>query len=126
HARERRLGDRGRPDPLGAELLQQRRQRIGRHVEDLGVAPHLLGDGFEGGLVIRQLSHRPVLASKSSSPPRKRGSRASERTLGPWIPAFAGMTVYGTETLFTPKRRRRSPARVREMGLPRRRRQRSR
>ena len=26
------------------------------------------------------------------SPPRKRGSRATAKTLGPWIPAFAGMT----------------------------------
>ena len=27
------------------------------------IAPHLFGDGFERGLVIRQLSHRLILAS---------------------------------------------------------------
>ena len=63
HAGQRRFGDRRRPDALGAKLLEQRRQRVGRHVEDLGIAPHLLGDGFEGGLVIRKLPHRALLAS---------------------------------------------------------------
>ena len=32
---------------LSAELLEQRRDRVGRHVEDLGIAPHLLGDGLD-------------------------------------------------------------------------------
>jgi len=30
--------------------------------------------------------------NRLSSPPRKRGSRATVRTLRPWVPAFAGMT----------------------------------
>ena len=46
-----------------AELLEQRRQRVGRHVEDLRIAPHLLGDRLERGLVVCQLAHRPLLAS---------------------------------------------------------------
>ena len=61
HAGQRRFGDRRRSDPLRAELLQQRRKRVGRHVEDLGIAPHLFGNRFDGGLVIGQLSHVPVL-----------------------------------------------------------------
>ena len=48
---------------VGAELLEQRRKRVGRHVEDLRIAPHLLGDRLDGGLVVGQLSHRPILAS---------------------------------------------------------------
>jgi hypothetical protein len=32
------------------------------------------------------------IANHLSSPPRKRGSRTRDRTSGPWIPAFAGMT----------------------------------
>src|SRR5215831_1978991 len=55
--------DRRRLDPLRPEFVKQRWQRVGRHVKDLGVAPHLLGDGFERGLVICQLSHRRLLAS---------------------------------------------------------------
>ena len=43
---------------------EMRRNRVGRHVEDLGIAPHLFGDGFERGLVIRHFFHHPVLASR--------------------------------------------------------------
>src|SRR6266851_5045544 len=63
HAGQRRFGDRRRSDALGAKLAEQRRKRVGRHVEDLGIAPHLLGDGFDRGFVVRQLSHRLLLAS---------------------------------------------------------------
>src|SRR4051794_5995792 len=63
HAGQRRFGNRGRPDPLVTELLEQWRQRIGGHVEDLGIAPHLLGDGLERGLAICELSHRLILES---------------------------------------------------------------
>ncbi len=57
HAGQCRFGDRRRPDPFGAELAEQRRQRVGRHVKDLGIAPHLFGDRLDRGLVIAQLSH---------------------------------------------------------------------
>jgi len=33
-----------------------------------------------------------MISMRYSSPPRKRGSRATAGSLGPWIPAFAGMT----------------------------------
>ena len=69
HTGEGGLSDRRRLDPLFAKLLQERRDCVGRHVEDLGVAPHLLGDRLERGLVVGQLSHDPVLAQaeKTSS-----------------------------------------------------------
>jgi hypothetical protein len=66
HAGQRRFGNWRRADPLGAELPEQRRNGVGRHVEDLGIAPHLLGDRFERGLVVRQLSHRLLLPHQTA------------------------------------------------------------
>ena len=57
HAGHRALGDRRRPCAHRAELLGERRNRVGRQVEDRRIAPHLLGDRREGGLRIGHLGH---------------------------------------------------------------------
>ena len=56
--------------PLLAELLEQRRDRVGGHVEDRLVLAHLLGDRFEAALRVSLLSHESgfqVQSAKISS-----------------------------------------------------------
>jgi hypothetical protein len=64
-----------------------------------GVVDHQVIDVFVGdaglGKDLRAGDAESAGGVFLSSPPRKRGSRATIESLRPWVPAFAGMTADG-------------------------------